>query len=100
MGAEVVVTSSSDQKLARTKELGATHGVNYKVNPEWEKAVVELSGGGVEHVVEVGGPGTLARSLRSIRIGGKTTLIGVLSGAAEINPMLIFARRANVQGIS
>jgi NADPH:quinone reductase-like Zn-dependent oxidoreductase len=74
--------------------------VNYKANPEWDKAIVELSDGGVDHVVEVGGPGTLAQSLRAIRIGGKITLIGVLSGAAEINPMLIFSRRANVQGIS
>jgi NADPH:quinone reductase-like Zn-dependent oxidoreductase len=100
MGARVIVTSSSDQKLARAKELGAGHGVNYKSTPEWDKAVVEWTGGGVDHVVEVGGPGTLAQSLRAIRIGGKITLIGVLSGAAEINPMLIFARRANVQGIS
>ena len=100
MGAQVIVTSSSDQKLARAKELGAAHGVNYKANPDWEKAVAELTGGGVDHVVEVGGPGTLARSLRAIRIGGKITLIGVLSGAAEINPMLIFSRQANVQGIS
>ena len=100
MGAQVIVTSSSDQKLARAKELGAAHLVNYKVTPEWEKAVVELSGGGVDHVVEVGGPGTLAQSLRAIRVGGKITMIGVLSGAAEINPMLIFARRANLQGIS
>jgi NADPH:quinone reductase-like Zn-dependent oxidoreductase len=96
----VIVTSSSEHKLARAKELGATHGVNYKTTPEWDKAVVEASGGGVDHVVEVGGPGTLAQSLRAIRIGGKITLIGVLSGAAEINPMLIFARRANLQGIS
>jgi len=100
MGARVIVTSSSEAKLARAKQLGATHGVNYKTNPEWEKVVVELSDGGVDHVVEVGGPGTLAQSLRAIRIGGKITLIGVLSGAAEINPMLIFSRRANVQGIS
>src|SRR5262245_4032098 len=100
MGARVIVTSSSEAKLARAKQLGATHGVNYKSNPEWEKVVVELSDGGVDHVVEVGGPGTLAQSLRAIRIGGKITLIGVLSGAAEINPMLIFSRRANVQGIS
>jgi len=100
MGAQVIVTSSSDQKLARAKQLGAAHGVNYKAVPEWEKAVVELSGAGVDHVVEVGGPGTLARSLRAIRVGGKITLIGVLAGAAEINPMLIFARRANLQGIS
>src|SRR6266446_3042300 len=61
---------------------------------------LDLGDGGVDHVVEVGGPGTLAQSLRAIRIGGKITLIGVLSGAAEINPMLIFARRANLQGIS
>jgi NADPH:quinone reductase-like Zn-dependent oxidoreductase len=100
MGAQVIVTSSSDQKLARAMQLGAAHGVNYKVNPEWDKAVVELSDGGVDHVVEVGGPRTLAQSLRAIRISGKITLIGVLSGAAEINPMLIFARRANLQGIS
>jgi len=100
MGARVIVTSSSDHKLDRAKQLGASHGVNYRANPDWEKAVIELSGGGVDHVVEVGGPGTLARSLRAIRIGGKITLIGVLSGAADINPMLIFSRRANVQGIS
>jgi len=62
--------------------------------------VAEWSGGGVDHVVEVGGPATLAQSLRAVRIGGRITLIGVLSGAAEINPMLIFSRRANVQGIS
>jgi NADPH:quinone reductase-like Zn-dependent oxidoreductase len=100
MGAQVIVTSSSEQKLARARQLGAAHGVNYKTTPEWDKAVVEASGGGVDHVVEVGGPGTLAQSLRAIRIGGKITLIGVLSGAAEINPMLIFSRRANLQGIS
>ncbi len=100
MGAQVVVTSSSDAKLARAKALGATHGVNYKSVPEWDKAVVEWSGGGVDHVVEVGGPATLAQSLRAIRIGGKITLIGVLAGAAEINPMAIFSRRANLQGIS
>jgi NADPH:quinone reductase-like Zn-dependent oxidoreductase len=100
MGAQVIVTSSSEAKLARAKELGAAHGVNYKTTAEWHEAVVEASGGGVDHVVEVGGPGTLAKSLRAIRIGGKITLIGVLSGAAEINPMLIFSRRANLQGIS
>jgi len=100
MGAQVIVTSSSEQKLARAKALGATHGINYRTTPEWQDAVVQLSGGGVDHVVAVGGPGTLARSLRAIRVGGRVTLIGVLSGAAEINPMLIFSRRANVQGIS
>ena len=100
MGAEVIVTSSSNEKLARAKALGAAHLVNYNTDPEWEKKVVELSDGGVDHVVEVGGPGTLAQSLRAIKLGGKITMIGVLSGAADLNPMLIFARRASVQGIS
>ena len=100
MGARVIVTSSSEQKLARAKALGAAHGVNYRTNPDWDKAVLELSGGGVDHVVEVGGPATLAQSLRAIRLGGKVTLIGVLAGAGEINPMAIFSRRANLQGIS
>jgi NADPH:quinone reductase-like Zn-dependent oxidoreductase len=100
MGARVIATSSSDEKLARARQLGASDGVNYRSNPDWEKVVTELSGGGVDHVVEVGGPGTLARSLRAIRIGGKVSMIGVLAGAAEINPMLIFAQRANLQGIS
>jgi NADPH:quinone reductase-like Zn-dependent oxidoreductase len=99
-GANVVALSSSDEKLERAKALGALHCVNYKTTPEWDKAVVELTGTGVDHVVEVGGAGTLERSLRSIRIGGKITLIGVLSGSGDINPTLIFARRASVQGIS
>jgi NADPH:quinone reductase-like Zn-dependent oxidoreductase len=100
MGARVIVISSSDDKLARAAALGADHGINYQRVPEWDAAVVAASDGGVDHVVEVGGPGTLTRSLRAIRIGGRISLIGVLSGAAEINPMHIFARRANVQGIS
>jgi NADPH:quinone reductase-like Zn-dependent oxidoreductase len=99
-GANVVAISSSDEKLKRVKALGAMHGVNYKTTPEWDKAVVELTGTGVDHVVEVGGANTLERSLRSVRVGGKVSLIGVLSGSGEINPTLIFARRANVQGIS
>ena len=101
MGASVIATSSSDEKLAHAKKLGAAHGVNYRSNPDWDKAAVELTGGrGVDQVVEVGGPGTFARSLGAIRSGGKISLIGVLSGMAEINPGLILAKRANVQGIS
>jgi len=102
MGIQVIITSSSDDKLARAKALGANHGINYKTTPDWEKAVLGLTGGrGVDHVVEVGGAATLARSFGAIRVGGKITMIGGLSGpATEINPGLIFARRANVQGIS
>ena len=75
--------------------------INYKTTPDWDKAAMELTGGrGVDQVVEVGGPGTFARSLNAIRSGGKISLIGVLSGMAEINPGMIVAKRANVQGIS
>ena len=102
MGIAAIITSSSDEKLKRAKTLGAAHGINYKTTPDWEKAAMEFTGGrGVDHVVEVGGAATLTRSFHAIRVGGKITLIGGLSGGAtELNPGLIFARRANVQGIS
>ena len=102
MGIQVIITSSSDDKLARAKALGANHGINYKRTPDWEKAALGLTDGrGVDHVVEVGGAATLARSFGAIRVGGKISMIGGLSGpATELNPGLIFARRANVQGIS
>src|ERR1700691_1576106 len=102
MGVTALITSSSDDKLARAKKLGAAHAVNDKNPPDWEKAAVASTGGrGVDHVVEVGGAGTLARSFGAIRIGGKISMIGGLSGAAtELNPGLILGRRANVQGIS
>jgi NADPH:quinone reductase-like Zn-dependent oxidoreductase len=101
-GAQVIITSSSDDKLTRAKKLGARHGINYRTTPDWEKAAMEFTGGrGVDHVVEVGGAGTLARSFAAIRVGGKISMIGGLSGpATELNPGLILGRRANVQGIS
>jgi NADPH:quinone reductase-like Zn-dependent oxidoreductase len=102
MGVQVVITSSSDDKLARAKKLGANHGINYKSTPDWEKAAMDFTGGrGVDQVIEVGGAGTLTRSFGAIRVGGKISMIGGLSGpATELNPVLIQARRANVQGIS
>jgi NADPH:quinone reductase-like Zn-dependent oxidoreductase len=101
MGASVIATSSSDEKLAHAKKLGAAHGINYKTTPDWDKAAVELTGGrGVDHVVEVGGAGTIGKSLGAIRTGGKVSMIGVLTGQADFNPMMILGKRANVQGIS
>jgi NADPH:quinone reductase-like Zn-dependent oxidoreductase len=102
MGIRAIITSSSDEKLARAKALGAAFGINYRTTPDWDKAAMEFTGGaGVDHVVEVGGAATLTRSFGAIRAGGKVTLIGGLSGgASELNPALIFGRRANVQGIS
>jgi NADPH:quinone reductase-like Zn-dependent oxidoreductase len=102
MGVTAIITSSSDEKLKRAKSLGAAHVINYKTTPDWEKSAVDFTEGrGVDHVVEVGGQDTLARSFGAIRLGGKITMIGGLSGAAtEFNPSLILGRRANVQGIS
>jgi NADPH:quinone reductase-like Zn-dependent oxidoreductase len=102
MGIIAIVTSSSDAKLARAKALGAACGINYKTTPDWDKAAVEFTGGrGVDHVLEVGGGATLTRSFGAIRHGGKISIIGSVSGGAtELNPGLIFLKRANVQGIS
>jgi NADPH:quinone reductase-like Zn-dependent oxidoreductase len=102
MGIRAVITSSSDEKLKRAKALGAAFGINYKTTPEWQKAAMEFTGGrGVDHVIEVGGAATLTRSFGAIRAGGRISMIGGLSGGAtELNPGLIFSRRANVQGIS
>ncbi len=101
MGIRAIVTSSSDDKLKRAKSLGAAFGINYKTTPEWDKAARDFTGGrGVDHVIEVGGAATLTRSFGAIRYGGKISMIGGLSGGAtELNPGLIFSRRANVQGI-
>src|SRR5262249_28090434 len=102
MGIQVIITSSSDDKLARAKALGANHGINYKTTPDWEKAALGFTGGrGVDHIVEVGGAATLARSFGAIRVGGKITMIGGLKGAGnELNPGPIFARRAEGQSTS
>jgi NADPH:quinone reductase-like Zn-dependent oxidoreductase len=81
MGATVIATSSSDEKLARLKALGADHLINYRATPEWGAAVVEATGGkGVDLVVEVGGSGTLNESISACRVGGHISLIGVLTG--------------------
>lgn len=100
-GAKVIITSSSDEKLARAKALGADETINYKITPNWEKKVYELTNRtGVDHVVEVGGAGTLAKSLQAVRIGGRISLIGVLSGrVSEIDPLPILFKSLAVQGI-
>jgi NADPH:quinone reductase-like Zn-dependent oxidoreductase len=100
-GARVISTSSSDEKLGRARQLGATDTINYKAMPEWEKEVQRLTEGrGVDHVVEVGGPGTLPRSLRSVRRGGTVNVIGLLTGGGgEINPLVLIPRAAVMRGI-
>jgi NADPH:quinone reductase-like Zn-dependent oxidoreductase len=99
-GARVIATSSSDPKLQRALKLGAADGINYRSTPDWEEKVRELTGGvGVDHVVEVGGAGTLGKSLRAVRMGGHISLIGVLSGGGQVNPMAILMKHVRVQGI-
>jgi NADPH:quinone reductase-like Zn-dependent oxidoreductase len=100
-GARVIITSSSNAKLERAKALGADETINYQEIPDWEKRVFELTDRmGVDQVVEVGGAGTLPRSLRSVRVGGRISLIGVVAGgASEINPMPILMKSITVQGI-
>jgi NADPH:quinone reductase-like Zn-dependent oxidoreductase len=93
-GARVVITSSSDEKLARARALGADDTVNYREVPQWGKAVRDLTPGGrgVDHVVEVGGAGTLEQSLRAAAIGAQVSIIGVLSGAKAtiaVTPILM-----------
>ncbi len=100
-GARVIATSSSDEKLERVLQLGASDGINYKQTPDWSKKVRELTAGdGVDYVVEVGGAGTLTESLRAVRYGGQISLIGVLTGgSAEINTASILMKNVKVQGI-
>jgi NADPH:quinone reductase-like Zn-dependent oxidoreductase len=99
-GARVIATSGSDAKLARVREMGAHGTVNYKTNPEWDRAVLALTGGtGVDHVIEVGGAGTLPLSIKSVRRGGHIALIGVLTGQGEMDPRPVLIKSVKVQGI-
>ncbi|MGE4431948.1 MAG: NAD(P)-dependent alcohol dehydrogenase [Sphingobium sp.] len=101
MGASVIATSSSDEKLERARSMGADHIVNYRRDESWGSTVQDLTGGrGVDHVVEVGGPATLAQSIRAARIGGHIALIGVLTGVAgEIPTAMLMARQQRLQGL-
>jgi NADPH:quinone reductase-like Zn-dependent oxidoreductase len=99
-GARVIVTSSSDEKLARLRELGADAVINYRTTPDWDDAVAELTDGrGVDLVVEVGGPGTLQRSIKAVRTGGTIALIGVLTGQGAIDPRPLIGKAVRLQGV-
>ncbi len=100
-GARVIVTSSSNDKLRRALDLGASDGINYKTTPDWDQKTRELTGGaGVDHVVELGGAGTLGRSLKAVRTGGRVSLIGVLTGnTGEVNPVGVLMKNVCLQGI-
>lgn len=101
MGATVIVTSSSDSKLDRARKLGADHTINYKSVPDWGSAVLRWTGGrGVDHVLEIGGPGTLPQSIRAVRIGGHISLIGILTGSSgEVPTLTMMAKQVRLIGI-
>ena len=100
-GATVIATSSSGEKLERLKELGADHLINYKETPNWGEAAARLTGGGVDHVVEIGGAGTFPESITAARIGGHISLIGVLAGyAGPIPTVQIMGKQQRVIGIT
>ena len=101
MGASTIVTSSSDEKLARARALGADHTINYRQYPGWADQVLEVTGGrGVDHVIEVGGPDTLPQSIKACRIGGHIAFIGVLTGISGAIPTVtLLTHQVRLQGI-
>lgn len=100
-GAHVIITSSSDEKLERARALGADATINYRTTGNWAEAVLDITHGrGADHVVEVGGPGTLEQSIRACRIGGHISLIGILTGlGGDIPTFLLMARQQRLHGL-
>jgi NADPH:quinone reductase-like Zn-dependent oxidoreductase len=98
-GARVIATSSSEAKLERLRSLGADTTINYRAETNWGAKAAELAGGGVNHVVEVGGLGTLQQSLHAVGFGGEVALIGVLSMQGDTNPMPLMVKGASLRGI-
>lgn len=101
-GGRVIITSSSDEKLDKARTLGADAGINYRTIPDWDMRVLELTGGvGVDRVIEVGGAGTLARSINAVRDEGQISLIGVLAGwAQEVGVAPLIAKNVHIQGFT
>ena len=99
-GARAIATSSSDEKLARARALGADETINYRNTPDWDKEVLRLTdGAGADMVVEVGGAGTLAKSVHATRVGGLVALIGVLASGGGLDPMRVLMKSIHLQGI-
>lgn len=101
-GGKAIITSSSDEKLERAKAMGATATINYKTTPDWEKELRTLTEQqGVDHILEVGGPGTLGKSLKSVAAGGYIAQIGVLTGfeAPNISLFPLTSKNANLSGV-
>jgi NADPH:quinone reductase-like Zn-dependent oxidoreductase len=102
MGCRVIATSSSDEKLARLKALGAEHVINYRDVPNWGETAFEMTGGeGVDLVVEVGGPGNLPQSVKALAVDGCISLIGVLTGfSGELPTAELMTKNGRLSGIT
>ncbi len=102
MGAEVYIISSSDLKLERAKAMGADHLLNYADVPDWHKSILKMTDGrGVDHVIEVGGSGTLDKSTAVVRYSGTVSMIGVLGGASgEFGLGRVVTRNLRLQGVT
>lgn len=100
-GATVIATSSSDEKLARLKAMGADHLINYRKDTNWGETARQLTGGrGVDHVIEVGGPSTLEQSMIASRVGGHISVIGILSGVAgQLSFVPALVKQLRLQGV-
>ena len=100
-GAVVYATSSSAAKLDRMKALGASVGVDYRADPNWGDTINRLSGGGVDHVIDVGGPATLTQSINAVRFGGSVVIIGILGGlSAELNLVTLMTKQQRISPIA
>ena len=101
-GYRTVITSSSDEKLARAKGMGADHLANYRQDPEWSHAVRTATGGvGADLIIEVGGGGTIEQSMRAVRIGGHVAIVGVVAGlGGPFNTVSLIGNSAKLQGLS
>jgi NADPH:quinone reductase-like Zn-dependent oxidoreductase len=101
IGARVVVTSSSDEKLERATALGADHGINYRTTAAWGREAKKLTGErGVDHVIEVGGAGTIGEALKAVRPGGTVSIIGVLSGGeTKLSLLPVLMQNVRLQGV-
>ncbi|NQX69264.1 NAD(P)-dependent alcohol dehydrogenase [Paenibacillus alba] len=102
-GASVIATSSSDEKLEKARQLGADFGINYRAQPEWENEVLKLTGGrGADHIVDVGGASTLNHSISALRVGGRISIVGLLSGGSvegfQVVPAIV--RKVRLQAIN
>jgi len=100
-GAKVYATSSSPAKLERLKKLGADATIDYRADPNWGEAISQLSGGGVDHVIDVGGAATLDQSISAVKVGGSLVIIGILGGlVAEINLAKLMMKQQQIRPIA